>query len=181
MGQSNNLHVRDAHDSERDAIREMTLIAYEEYAVVVPPPVWQGYRRQLLASLDQEEPEHIVAERNGVIVGSVLLYPPAANAYVAVAGTTESVTCPEVRLLAVLPAERGQGVATALMAECERRARRTGATALGLHTTDIMQVAMRMYERMGFVRVPELDFRPTESVLIKGYRRSLDNSTSNTQ
>jgi hypothetical protein len=45
-----------------------------------------------------------------------------------------------------------------------------GAPALGLHTTDMMQTAMQMYERMGFVRVPELDFHPTENTTIKGYR-----------
>ena len=41
------------------------------------------------------------------------------------------------------------------MKECIRRARRLGAACLNLHTTDMMQVAMRMYERMGFVRAPD--------------------------
>jgi len=31
-----------------------------------------------------------------------------------------------------------------------------------------MRVAMRMYERMGFVRAPELDFHPDENVTVKG-------------
>jgi GNAT superfamily N-acetyltransferase len=82
--------------------------------------------------------------------------------------------CPEVRLLAVAPEARGQGIGTALMKECIRRARRLGAACLNLHTTDMMQVAMRMYERMGFVRAPELDFHPDPSITVKAYRLELD-------
>jgi hypothetical protein len=37
----------------------------------------------------------------------------------------------------------------------------------------MMQTAMQMYERMGFVRAPEFDFRPTENTVIKGYRLDL--------
>jgi GNAT superfamily N-acetyltransferase len=80
---------------------------------------------------------------------------------------------PEVRLLAVVPAARGKGVGAALIDECARRARRAGATTLGLHTMDMMRAAVRMYERMGFVRAPDLDFTPAEGVLVKGYRLDL--------
>jgi hypothetical protein len=38
----------------------------------------------------------------------------------------------------------------------------------------MMQVAMRMYERMGFVRAPELDFHPDPSITVKAYRLELD-------
>jgi len=37
-----------------------------------------------------------------------------------------------------------------------------------------MQVAMRMYERMGFVRAPDLDFDPDPSITVKAYRLDLD-------
>jgi ribosomal protein S18 acetylase RimI-like enzyme len=59
------------------------------------------------------------------------------------------------------------------MKECIRRARRLGAACLNLHTTDMMQVAMRMYERMGFVRAPELDFHPAPNITVKAYRLEL--------
>ena len=134
----------------------------------MPEQFWTGYRRHLLATLDAQGPaDRIVAEQQGVVVGSVLLFAPGANAYAAAAGGTE---WPEVRLLAVLPSARGQGVGTALMAECIRRARHAGAADLGLHTMDMMRAAMRMYERMGFVRVPDLDFSPAQGVLVKGSR-----------
>lgn len=176
MKKKADLYIRDAQDSERSAIQDVTLAAYEEYATTTSAPFWEAYRRQLLATLDAEGPvERIIAEQNGMIVGSVLLYPPTANAYTTVPTTdTTHVNWPEVRLLAVLPAVRGQGIGVMLMEECKQRALRAGATFLGLHTMDIMQTAMRMYERMGFIRAPEHDFRPAPSVLIKGYRLNLE-------
>jgi GNAT superfamily N-acetyltransferase len=84
---------------------------------------------------------------------------------------------PEIRLLAVAPAARGQGIGAALVRECLRRARQVGAKTITLHTTEIMSVAMQMYERLGFVRVPELDFHPVPEVTIKGYRYRLDVGT----
>ncbi len=171
MPRSAAIHIRSARDTERDAVRDVTLAAYEEYAAVLPEPVWTRYRSHLLATLDAEGPaDRIAAEQEGVIVGSVLLFPPTAGAYGDAAAGGDS---PEVRLLAVLPAVRGRGVGSALMRECVRRARAAGATALGLHTMDMMQAAMRMYERMGFVPVPELDFSPAQGMLVKGYRLDL--------
>src|SRR5262249_42225590 len=65
---------------------------------------------------------------------------------------------------------RGRGVGEALMRECLRLAQESGAPGITLHTTEMMQAAMRLYERMGFVRVPELDLRPLPGVVAKGYR-----------
>jgi GNAT superfamily N-acetyltransferase len=164
------LSIRDARADERDAIRALTLAAYDEYRA---QPFWAGYRRILLATLDAEEEESVermVAERAGTLVGSVWLYPPQAKAY---AHGPVSANWPEVRLMAVAPSARGQGIGAALLRECERRARRSGATMLGLHTQDAMQAAIRLYERAGFVRAPELDFQPPAGVFVKGYHLSL--------
>jgi len=59
------------------------------------------------------------------------------------------------------------------MDECVRRARAMGATDLGLHTSASMRGAMRIYQRMGFVRAPEHDFRPDGAELVEGYRLPL--------
>jgi ribosomal protein S18 acetylase RimI-like enzyme len=80
---------------------------------------------------------------------------------------------PEIRLLAVTPAARGRGVGAALMRECVRRARQSGEAVLSLHTTQLMQAAVRMYARLGFVRAPELDFHPAPGVTLEGYRLDL--------
>jgi GNAT superfamily N-acetyltransferase len=165
------LHIRDARDDDSATIRAITLAAYEQYASVMPRSFWEAYRRQLLLTLDEEGPvERIVAESDDRIVGSVLLYPPQAQAYINIEVGN---AWPEVRLLAVVPGVRGQGIGTALMDECERRARHAGALILGLHTMDMMREAVRLYERRGYIRAPELDFRPTSGVVVKGYRLNL--------
>ena len=166
--------VRDARDGDRNAIRAVTLAAYEEYARAFPEPFWTAYRRMLVETLEGSGPAaRIVAERQGAVVGSVLLYPAAAHAY---GGVAEVGRWPEVRLLAVLPSERGQGVGKALMDECVRRARHAGALAVGLHTMDVMGTAVRLYARMGFEHVPSLDFNPVPGVVVKGYRLDLTTS-----
>ena len=172
MEKKNKLKIRDARSRDRDAARKITLSAFQQYAAVMSPPRWEGYRENIMATLTDPAPaQHMVAEKEGVILGSVLLYPPGTAFSTPDEGP---LACPEVRLLAVAPEARGQGIGTALMKECIRRARRLGVVCLNLHTTDMMQVAMRMYERMGFVRFPDLDFHPDPSITVKAYRLPLD-------
>lgn len=164
--------IRNIHEDERAAMRDMTLVAYEQYGSVMPTPAWEGYRQSIRATLNEVEIEKcIVAVQDKTIVGSVLLYPAKTNVY-AEAMTGEN--CPEIRLLAVPPEARGQGIGRALIDECIRLVRATGATLLGLHTTDMMQVAQRMYIGMGFVYTPELDFHPAPGLVVKGYLLRLD-------
>ncbi len=165
--------LRDARDEDREAIRQLTLDAYAEYATRMPER-WENYRRGILATLADVRPaEQIVAEVGGTIVGTVLLY-PAGTVLSPHGRVSVTLPCPEVRLLAVSPAERGRGVGAALIGECIARARRAGAGAVTLHTTDVMVAAMRLYERLGFARAPELDFRPVPDFVVKGYRLRLD-------
>jgi GNAT superfamily N-acetyltransferase len=140
------------------------------------PSHWEDYRQAILATLAEVKPaQQIVAERDGAIFGTVLLY-PAGTVFSSPDGLPITLAWPEVRLLAVGPVARGQGIGAALMYECVRRAYRLGAAVLTLHTTDMMHVAMRMYERMGFARAPELDFHVDKDLTVKGYRLNLDDT-----
>jgi ribosomal protein S18 acetylase RimI-like enzyme len=166
------VRMRDARAEDRPAVAALTLAAYGEYAAKMEPEAWAGLEGAVRAALASEDAavQRIVAERDGAIVGSVMLYPPAADAY---GGYTEAAAWPELRLLAVAPSARGVGVGKALVAECVRRARAMGAPALGLHTSRSMEVALGMYERMGFVRAPEHDFQPPGAELVTAYQLPL--------
>jgi GNAT superfamily N-acetyltransferase len=169
------LRIRDARSDDRGAIEAVTLSAYQQYAALMPAH-WEGYRQNILATLAAARPEtQIVAEEEGRVVGTVLLY-PAGSTMARPGGGSITLTWPEVRLLAVAPEARGREVGAALMDECIRLARRSGAAALTLHTTDIMQAAMRLYDRLGFRRAPELDIQPAPGVTIKGYRLGLEST-----
>jgi GNAT superfamily N-acetyltransferase len=163
--------IRDARAAERAEIRELTMAAYAQYAAVMAPSAWEGLKGALLAALGTTEAvERIVAEREGRLVGSVMLFPAESRAYTGVAGGAE---VPELRLLAVAEEARGEGIGEALVRECARRARAAGAGALGLHTSESMRAAIRMYGRMGFARDPEHDFRPPGAELVQAFRLEL--------
>ncbi len=99
-----------------------------------------------------------------------MLFPAAVNVYGSLAAQS---AVPEVRLLAVAPGIRGQGIGRALVEACIARARQSGASEIGLHTSDTMQSAKQLYERMGFVRVPADDFFPNGAELVMAYRLRL--------
>ncbi|HKP14488.1 MAG TPA: GNAT family N-acetyltransferase [Gemmatimonadaceae bacterium] len=166
--------VRPATAADRGAIARLTLGAYREYATLMEPSAWRALDQAVRASLVNDDGvTRLVAELDGKIVGSAALYAPQSAAYGSLAALA---SWPEVRLVAVDPSVRGRGVARALVEECIRRARQSGASVLGLHTSRSMGAAMRLYERMGFVRDPEHDFQPPGAELVEGYLLRLDDS-----
>ena len=173
------LTIRDARDDDRPRIAELTMSAYGEYATIMTPESWrmlEGALRQSLA--DDSGVTRIVAELDGALVGSAALYEPGVDAYGALAA---SARWPEVRLVAVAHSARGRGIAHALVSECVRRAKASGASSLGLHTSRSMSAAMRLYKRMGFVRDPSSDFQPPGAELVEGYRLSLGDHDHTTE
>jgi len=164
--------VRDALPEDRAAVQDLTRRSYAQYATIMNLATWDGLRGAMESALASTEKAHrIVVERDGTIVGSVLLFAPATDAY---GGIAQRVGWPQVRMLAVDPTARGLGVGQLLVEECVRRAHADGATAIGLHTSISMATAMRLYTRMGFVRVPEFDFQPEGGCeLVEAYRLEL--------
>jgi predicted N-acetyltransferase YhbS len=162
---TDSVRLRDALPADREAVAALTLRAYGEYAQAMEPRAWQGLEGALRTALAGDDPavQRIVAECEGELVGSVMLFPPAENTYGELGG---ELSWPELRLLAVAPSARGMGVGRALVDECVRRARAGGAAELGLHTSRSMRVALAMYERMGFLRAPEYDFQPPGAALV---------------
>ena len=73
------------------------------------------------------------------------------------------------RLLAVSAESRGHGVGKLLTNKCIRLTREDGNKQLIIHSTKAMQIAWKIYERMGFQRSPDLDFKQ-EKLSVYGYR-----------
>lgn len=161
------LLIRDAREDEREELRAVALSAYEEYALALPEDRWTAYRDSIAASVDGDGPAaRLVAELDGAVVGSALLFLSSAEAY----GRPElGIEGPIVRLLAVKPSARGRGVASALIRESLRRASLLGADSLHLHTSDMMASAVRLYERLGFERAHDKDLMNGDT-LVKCYR-----------
>jgi GNAT superfamily N-acetyltransferase len=167
------LIIRDARADEREVVAEITRAAYSEYAEIMSPETWPELRDAIDSGLASTVPaDRIVAELDGRAVGSAMLFPANVNAYSHVEDALQ-LTYPEVRLVAVRPDARGKGIARALMEECVRRARAAGARAIGIHTSASMRAALALYTDMGFVRVPEHDFRPPGAELVEAYKLEL--------
>jgi ribosomal protein S18 acetylase RimI-like enzyme len=77
-----------------------------------------------------------------------------------------------IRLLGVDPAFRGRGEGKALTLACIELARESGHSQVILHTTQAMQLAGGMYEKLGFVRSEDLDFSQ-QGLQVYGFRLAL--------
>lgn len=159
--------IRDAEQSDADAVRAVLEDAYAEYEQLMPTERWEAYKDNIAYSLtDANVKVRLVAEEEGVILGSVYLYDTSDAAY----GLPElNIHGPIMRLLAVTRSARGRGIAAALVAGSIERSRAWGAELLHLHTNDLMQSAVRLYERLGFERAEEKDIVKGDSV-VKSYR-----------
>jgi ribosomal protein S18 acetylase RimI-like enzyme len=175
LNQKERLHLRDARLDELDEVARLLREAYLEYQKFLTREVWEGYLQDIMNVRGRlGVAELIVAELGGELAGAVTLYLKTYG--------PQREMWPEgwagVRLLAVRPSCRGRGIGRALMDECIRRCRGRGIRTVGLHTTVMMEVARGIYERMGFVRIPEYDFYPRPGVVVMAYKLDLEKAAT---
>jgi ribosomal protein S18 acetylase RimI-like enzyme len=132
-------------------------LAPEEYLSELADVAGRADRAQLL-----------VARDGGAVVGSVALV---------VEGDFGEITASEdeasFRMLVVDPAVRGRGVGELLVTTCLTRARAAGKRRVVLSTDPKMVAAHRIYERLGFTRLPERDWSPLPGVQLMAYALDL--------
>ena len=138
--------LRDFCAADAGHVNALGVAAFEAYRDAYSD--WPVFRSRIATmSALADSGEIIVAEQDGRIVGAVAYIGPGrpkADFFQA--------EWPIMRMLVVAPELQGQGVGRALARECIRRARRDGASVFALHTSELMRVALPMYERMGFRR-----------------------------
>lgn len=166
------LKIRKALNNEIEKIREQRIKAYEEHAKNIPEEHWDALKRSISSDGDEQQGvELLVAEVDEAVVGSVALFPSNSDAY---KGFVDLLDYPEIRMLAVNPRYRRKGIAEALIHECIGLSKANGNQYIGLHNADFMKTAMRLYERMGFQRIPQFDFQPADDgIIVKAFRLSI--------
>lgn len=113
----------------------------------------------------------VAVSKTGKVDGG-LVYFGDMRYYGAGGDATTSQNAAAFRLLAVDPKTRGKGLGKLLIELCISQARKDGFNYLVIHSTKSMMTAWKMYERMGFVRFPEIDFEQA-GVQVFGFRYRL--------
>jgi ribosomal protein S18 acetylase RimI-like enzyme len=110
----------------------------------------------------------VVRDATGTVVGSVALV---------LGGDFGNVTASDeeaaFRMLVVDPAVQGQGIGELLVVTCLDRARALGKRRMVISTDPRMTTAHRLYDRLGFTRLPERDWTPEPGVDLMVYVREL--------
>ena len=164
--------IREAKKNEFYLLKEQRLFSYQPYEEVLSPEHWEMLKSNL-ASTNDHQPgvEVFVAEIDGHIAGSVVLFPAESKAY---EWDTETIEYPEIRLLAVSADFRSRGVGKALVEHCIDISKIRRQKFVGLHTGSFMENAISLYEKMGFQRVAPLDFTPLDDgVVVQAFRLNI--------
>ena len=146
-------------------IAELTVATYVEGGLASP-----DYTTALADVAGRAELADLLVARDetGRIVGSVALVLSGAFGEVTVSDAEAA-----FRMLVVDSAARGRGIGELLVRTCLDRARAAGKTRMVLSTDPRMTAAHRLYERLGFTRLPGRDWSPMPGVDLLVYELDL--------
>jgi ribosomal protein S18 acetylase RimI-like enzyme len=158
--------VRPAHVDELPEVGDLTVAAYVADGVLVQDYPYAAHLRDAVTR--SREAEVYVAAVGGELAGTVT-FCPQGSPWSEVAEPGEG----EFRMLAVAPAFRRRGIGEALVGVCLERSRELGYTAVVLCSLQEQADAHRIYERLGFRRLPERDWSPTPGFELLAFRLAL--------
>jgi GNAT superfamily N-acetyltransferase len=168
--------ILQAKPSDYEALGEMTVTVYEQLPGMPDSSEQPEYYSMLK---DVESRARIptikiliaVTPENELLGGVTFI---GDVKYYASGGTvSENINCSGIRLLVVKPEARNSGIGKALTEACIQRAKDAGTSQVVLHTTKSMEIAWRMYEKIGFLRSPDLDFHQGK-LAVYGFRLKID-------
>jgi ribosomal protein S18 acetylase RimI-like enzyme len=154
------LRVEPATPADFGRIAELTAGVYRDEGLA--PEEYQRELRDVAGRVSRAE--LLVARDAEAIVGSVALVLDGDFREI-----SDSDDEAAFRMLVVDPAVRGSGVGELLVRECLDRARAAGKRRMVLSTDPGMRAAHRLYQRLGFTRLPERDWSPLPGVNLMAY------------
>jgi len=162
------MRTRRARPADHEAIGDVTVAAYAEFEGDDTDDYVHHLRD---AATRDREAELWVAtpDDSEEILGTVTICPPGSP-WREVAREGEG----EFRMLAVAPSARGAGIGASLLDLVVDHFRREGASRVVMSTLPRMRSAHRIYERAGFVRLPDRDWSPAEGIDLITYVLELD-------
>ncbi|WP_026875126.1 GNAT family N-acetyltransferase [Jiangella gansuensis] len=160
-------NVRTAEPADLAAVGHLTVEAYDADGFLEDD---DDYAAELADAASRAEKATLLvaADPDGTVIGTATFCRPGSP-YTEISRPGEA----EFRMLAVAPSARGRGVGLALVRECIELGRQHGDAALVLSSLPQMRTAHRLYERLGFVRLPERDHEPVPGIRLIAYRLAL--------
>lgn len=164
--------LRPARPDEADAVGALTVAGYDADAYLTLPD----------GSYDHEYggwlADGATRARDGVLMVAVdgdqllgtITWCPPGSPFREISTRDDQA---EFRTLSVAPEARGRGVGSALVDWCIAEARTTDLSEILLSSLPEMLPAHRLYESRGFVRRPDLDWRPFPDVVLWGFSLAL--------
>jgi ribosomal protein S18 acetylase RimI-like enzyme len=161
--------IRPVRAGEYEALGDLIVAAY--HAVAPDMPHQDEYDIQLrdVARRAQTSCVVVAVTPAGELLGGVTYVSGPEDPY------SEDLRGGEagIRMLAVHTARQRVGTGRSLTQWCIARARSEGRSRVMLHTGPWMPGAVRLYESLGFIRVPERDFVPVPGIHLIAYAYEL--------
>ncbi len=159
--------VRPVRPEDAEAAAQIVIAAFE---AVPGGHMSGGYAAELADIVGRAQvSEVLVAVEEDTVMGCVTVVADSASP---LAEQIRPGEC-QIRMMAVAPAEQGRGVGQLLLDAVLARATALGRDAVFLHSTPVMTAAHRLYQRNGFVRVPERDWVVHPELILIAFRRQL--------
>ena len=166
------LEIREIRKDEYEYLGKLMVDVYSKLEGFPTPEEQPGYYDKLFKIGDLNEQEDtqvlIAVSYEGKIVGGVVYFSNMSQYGSGGTATTER-NASGIRLLGVDPEYRRSGIGKALAKACIRMAVDRGHPQVILHTTQAMQIAWKLYQKLGFKRSEDLDFMQ-EDLPVFGFR-----------
>jgi GNAT superfamily N-acetyltransferase len=159
--QEQTYHVRNANENEFIEVGKLMIRVYSQLEGF-PKEVDQPEYYKMLASIGEltKKPntELLIAISSTNKIAGAVVYFSDMSSYGSGGTATREKNASGFRLLAVDHDARGHGIGKLLINECIDKAKARNQEQVIIHSTKFMQVAWKMYKKMGVERSEDLDF-----------------------
>ena len=171
----NNYIVRNARAEEFEDVGKLLIRVYSQLEGFPTQSEQPEYYRMLSNIGDMTKKpntELLIAISSTNKIAGAVVYFSDMSSYGSGGTATQEKNASGFRLLAVDHDARGHGIGKLLITECINKAKAKNQEQVIIHSTKFMQVAWKMYEKLGFKRSEDLDFLQG-SLPVFGFRLKL--------
>ena len=157
MENQNKFAYREGSIKDKAQLKELGIISYGQYSDILVKEHWQTLNGFLhdedkLVDLINKSKFFVCLDKDEII----------GMAYIVPSGNPWDIFKAEwsyIRMVGVNPKYQGHGIAKALTAMCINYAKQTNETTIALHTSEFMDAARHIYEKLGFKMLQEIEPR----------------------